>query len=361
MGNEEIYIDASFNLHYPEGATQLDDFPDELRSVVHEHWGKYPPQHPLIKDAFGLLFGMLFIVALFGNLCVIYVFMGTKRLRTPSNFFIVNLAFSDLCMYTTQAFPLFINTLYSSTWMYGAMGCKVYAWVGAIFGTVSIGSMLIIGYDRYNVIVKGFNGTKITTGMAFGMIGATWVYAFAVCTPPFVGWGNYALEGQLISCSYDYLSEDMNSVSFVLYAYIFNYCVPVSSCIFFYSQIVMAVVKHEKALKEQAKKMNVESLRSGDHAEQSAELKIAKVAITNVFLWIAIWSPYATVVIIGPFGNRELLTPLATQIPSCAAKCASIFNPIMFALSHPKYREALGEKFPCLVVQEQVKAAPPAS
>ena len=53
--------------------------------------------------------------------------------------------------------------------------------------------MLIIGYDRYNVIVKGFNGTKITTGMAFGMIAATWIYALAVCTPPFLGWGNYAL------------------------------------------------------------------------------------------------------------------------------------------------------------------------
>ena len=72
-------------------------------------------------------------------------------------------------------------------------------------------------------------------------------------------------------------------------------------------------------------------------AEQSAELKIAKVAVTNVFLWICIWSPYAMVVIIGPFGDRTLLTPLATQIPSCAAKLASIFNPIMFALSHPKY------------------------
>ena len=53
--------------------------------------------------------------------------------------------------------------------------------------------MLIIGYDRYNVIVKGFNGTKITSGMAFGMIFAAWVYAFCVCTPPFIGWGNYAL------------------------------------------------------------------------------------------------------------------------------------------------------------------------
>ena len=75
-------------------------------------------------------------------------------------------------------------------------------------------------------------------------------------------------EGQLISCSYDYLSEDWNSISFVLYAYIFNYCVPVGSCVFFYSQIVMAVVKHEKALKEQAKKMNVESLRQGDHVSK---------------------------------------------------------------------------------------------
>ena len=41
-----------------------------------------------------------------------------------------------------------------------------------------------------------------------------------------------------------------------------------TSCIFFYSQIVMAVVKHERALKEQAKKMNVESLRQGDHVRR---------------------------------------------------------------------------------------------
>jgi len=330
----------------------LDDFPDELRSVVHKHWGQFPPQHPLVKDAFGLLFGMLFVVAFLGNTCVIYVFAGTKRLRTPSNLFIVNLAFSDLCMYTTQSFPLFINTLYSSTWMYGALGCRIYGQIGGIFGTVSICSMLVIGYDRYNVIVKGFNGTKITTGKAVGIILATWIYGFVTCSAPFIGWGGYALEGQLLSCSYDYLSEDWNHKSFVLQGFICNYCIPVSVCIFFYSQIVMAVVKHERALKEQAKKMNVESLRQGDAAEQSAEIKIAKVAVTNVFLWIAIWSPYATVVVIGVFGNRALITPLGSQLPACGAKLASVFNPIIFALSHPKYREALGEKFPCLVVQQ---------
>ena len=54
-------------------------------------------------------------------------------------------------------------------------------------------SMLIIGYDRYNVIVKGMAGTKITMSMAMGMIASTWVYSFIVCTPPFIGWGKYAL------------------------------------------------------------------------------------------------------------------------------------------------------------------------
>ena len=37
-------------------------------------------------------------------------------------------------------------------------------------GTVSIYTMVVIGYDRYNVIVKGFSGTKISMGKAFGIL-----------------------------------------------------------------------------------------------------------------------------------------------------------------------------------------------
>jgi hypothetical protein len=42
---------------------------------------------------------------------------------------------------------------------------------------------------------------------------------------------------------------------------------------------VKAVVMHEAALKAQAKKMNVESLRAGDQSGDSAEFKIAKVGV----------------------------------------------------------------------------------
>lgn len=52
--------------------------------------------------------------------------------------------------------------------------------------------------------------------------------------------------------------------------------------IYYYSQIVSFVVNHEKALRKQAKKMNVESLRSNVNANaQSAEVRIAKVYLKH--------------------------------------------------------------------------------
>ena len=77
-------------------------------------------------------------------------------------------------------------------------------------------------------------------------------------------------------------------------------------------------------------------------------MKIAKVAITNVCLWAGIWTPYAVVAMLPVFGYRDFLTPLVCQVPSFAAKTASVLNPIVFAISHPKYREALARKCPCL-------------
>ena len=132
------------------------------RDVVHEFWGRFPPQHPLISDGFGLLFFFLWMMSTFGNGLVIYIFLSTKTLRTAvsnnqilnpmiyglfqlhpkamskllfqSNIFIVNLAFSDLMMMTTQALPVGINAFASDSWIWSSFGCKLYACLGGIFG-----------------------------------------------------------------------------------------------------------------------------------------------------------------------------------------------------------------------------------
>lgn len=106
-----------------------------------------------------------------------------------------------------------------------------------------------------------------------------WMYTIPWGLMPSMGvWGRFVPEGFLTACSFDYLTDSDEIRYFVGTIFTFSYAIPMLMIIYFYSQIVGHVVNHEKALREQAKKMNVESLRSGQNKDQaSAEVRIAKV------------------------------------------------------------------------------------
>eukprot|EP00096_Caligus_rogercresseyi_P000708 TRINITY_DN11208_c0_g1_i1.p1 TRINITY_DN11208_c0_g1~~TRINITY_DN11208_c0_g1_i1.p1 ORF type:complete len:375 (+),score=75.85 TRINITY_DN11208_c0_g1_i1:1313-2437(+) len=349
-----LYMDENYHKFYSPTSKITDGIPEELRVIIHEHWDQFAPVNPLLVHFFGIFYFVLCSISITGNLLVIYIFLKVKSLRTPSNMFVVNLAFSDLCMIITQTCPVVVNAFMQRYWAWGVFGCRLYGFLGAIFGVESILTMVVIGYDRYNVIVKGMTGTKMTPSRAIVLLLILWAYAFSVSIFALLDiWGGFASEGLLLTCSYDYLTEDWNNFSYIIFTVFFLYIIPLVMIIFYYSSIVKAVWAHELALKKQAKKMNVESLRSNtDSQADSAEIRIAKVAITNVSLWFGIWTPYTIVVLSAVLGMKGSITPLASQLPSFLAKTASCLNPIVYAVSHPKYREALMTEVPCLGIQE---------
>ena len=51
-----------------------------------------------------------------------------------------------------------------------------------------------------------------------------------------------------------------------------------------------------------------------DKGGDSAEVRIAKVAVTNVALWLLAWTPYASVAMIAQFGGASLVTPMVSQV-----------------------------------------------
>ena len=136
------------------------------------------------------------------------------------------------------------------------------------------------------------------------------------------------------------VTTDMNNKSHILASTILMYAIPVLLIIGYYFQIVQAVFHHEDELRQQAKKMNVTSLRSNsDQQAVSAEIRIAKIAIMNVTLWLMAWTPFAVVSLIGTWGNTALITPLVCELPVILAKTSCAYNPIIYAISHPKYRK----------------------
>lgn len=90
------------------------------------------------------------------------------------------------------------------------------------------------------------------------------------------------------TCSFDYLSESFDNKFFVTILFTFAYVIPMMMIIFYYSSICVHVFSHEKALKDQAKKMHVESLRTNlkKSGMDNAEVRITKAAITVCFLFV---------------------------------------------------------------------------
>ncbi|KAG5668299.1 hypothetical protein PVAND_016246 [Polypedilum vanderplanki] len=326
--------------------TVVDTVPEEMLFLVDKHWYQFPPLNPLWHGILGFTIGLFSIIALLGNLCVIYIFAKTKSLRTPSNMFVINLAVSDFMIMFTMGLPMVVNSYYE-TWVFGPLACQLYGMAGSLFGCVSIWTMTMIAFDRYNVIVKGISGKPLSSGGAILRILFIWAASLVWTLLPLFGWGRYVPEGNMTACGTDYLSKDLISRSYIVVYAGWVYFVPLLLIIYSYFFILKAVSAHEKNMREQAKKMNVASLRSAENQSQSTECKLAKVALMTISLWFMAWTPYLIINFAGVF-EFTVLSPLATIWGSLFAKANAIYNPIVYGISHPKYRAALIKTFPSL-------------
>ncbi|XP_046735151.1 rhodopsin [Diprion similis] len=326
--------------------TVVDKVPAEMLHLVDSHWYQFPPMNPLWHGILGFVIACLGFVSVVGNGMVVYIFCSTKTLRTPSNLLVVNLAFSDFLMMFTMSPPMVINCYYE-TWVFGPLMCEIYALFGSLFGCGSIWTMTMIAFDRYNVIVKGLSAKPMTIKGSLLRILGVWAFSVIWTIAPMLGWNRYVPEGNMTACGTDYLSKDWLSRSYILVYSFFVYYFPLFMIIYSYYFIISAVSAHEKSMREQAKKMNVASLRSSDNQNASAEAKLAKVALMTISLWFMAWTPYLVINYAGVFESAKI-TPLFTIWGSLFAKANAVYNPIVYGISHPKYRAALFKKFPSL-------------
>lgn len=102
--------------------------------------------------------------------------------------------------------------------------------------------------------------------------------------------------------------------------------------------------------------MNVASLRSSEAQNTSAECKLAKVALVTISLWFMAWTPYCIINYTGIFEGAKI-TPLATIWGSLFAKANAVYNPIVYGISHPRYRAALFARFPSLACSDSAPKA----
>lgn len=130
---------------------------DTLSPNVTSTWGNESQKRPSPGNQFiqpfwqialwSITYGSVVAVAVFGNLIVIWIILAHKRMRTVTNYFLVNLAFSDA---SVAAFNMLVNFIYAvhNDWYFGETYCRFHNFfpIAAVFA--SIYSMAAIAVDR---------------------------------------------------------------------------------------------------------------------------------------------------------------------------------------------------------------------
>lgn len=137
---------------------------------------------PLFQMCIYFMYSAVFIVAMLGNGLVCYVVHTTPRMKTVTNFFILNLAVGDILM-TLFCVPFsFVSMLVLRYWPFGAVMCKVVNYSQAVSVFVSAYTLLAISIDRYMAIIRPLKPRLGKTAAKMVMF-AVWLGALATAAP----------------------------------------------------------------------------------------------------------------------------------------------------------------------------------
>ncbi|XP_075698881.1 melanopsin [Rhinoderma darwinii] len=315
------------------------------REVIHH---VYPtadvPDH--VHYTMGAVILAVGITGTLGNLLVIYAFCRSRSLRSPANTFIINLAISDFCMSITQA-PVFFAASLHKRWIFGEKGCELYAFCGALFGITSMITLMVIAVDRYFVITRPLASIGVMSKKrAVLILLGVWLYALAWSLPPFFGWSAYVPEGLFTSCTWDYMTFTPSVRAYTMLLFCFVFFIPLFVIIYCYIFIFKAIKNTNRAVQKIGSDNNKQSQKQ--YQKIKNEWKMAKIALIVILLYVISWSPYSTVALVAFAGYANMLNPYMNSVPAVIAKASAIHNPIIYAITHPKYRMAIAKYIPCL-------------
>ncbi|XP_039231238.1 octopamine receptor Oamb isoform X1 [Drosophila yakuba] len=128
------------------------------------------------------------VLVIGGNCLVIAAVFCSNKLRSVTNFFIVNLAVADLLV-GLAVLPFSATWEVFKVWIFGDLWCRIWLAVDVWMCTASILNLCAISLDRYVAVTRPVTYPSImSTKKAKSLIAGIWVLSFFICFPPLVGW-----------------------------------------------------------------------------------------------------------------------------------------------------------------------------
>ncbi|XP_057343840.1 olfactory receptor 8S1-like [Manis pentadactyla] len=133
---------------------------------------------PRVQPLLFVLFLMIYLQTLLGNLTLLLVIRADSRLHTPMYFFLSHLSFLDLC-FSSATVPKLLENLLSQRKTISVQGCLAQVFFVFDSGGTEACLLSVMAYDRYVAICHPLlYGQKITNKLCIGLVWGSWGLGF---------------------------------------------------------------------------------------------------------------------------------------------------------------------------------------
>ncbi|KAL6056882.1 hypothetical protein STEG23_003286 [Scotinomys teguina] len=294
-----------------------------------------------------LFFVALMLLGLVGNSLVIYVICRHKHMRTVTNFYIANLAATDvtflLCCvpFTALLYPL-------PAWVLGDFMCKFVNYIQQVSVQATCATLTAMSVDRWYVTVFPLRALhRRTPRLALAVSLSIWVGSAAVSTPVLAL--HRLSQGPPTYCSEAFPSRALER-AFALYNLLALYLLPLLATCACYG----AMLRHlghaavRPAPTDGALQGQLLAQRAG-----AVRTKVSRLVAAVVLLFAACWGPIQLFLVLqalGPAGawHPRSYAAYALKIwAHCMSYSNSALNPLLYAFLGSHFRQAFCRVCPC--------------
>lgn len=282
---------------------------------------------------------LVMIGSFFGNSLVICVVLQSLRMRTVTNFLIVNMACADI-LYTVVAMPpLFVMIFEGYSWAMSNRGLGIFFCQVVNFGQymlvpVSVLTLAAIAFDRFFAILMPLK--RIINKRVFNwIIAVIWVTSIAVATPMLFSLRVIEDDDGSLTCNENWAPAFDNETApknYALVLFCVVFCLPICIITVLYA-VICRHLWYMKAPGETEREESKNLLK-----RRNSRRKVVKMLITVVVVFIISWLPLQIATFMYFFQQAVISESLyfACEI-LMRASCA--INPALYAIFSENYRQ----------------------
>ncbi|XP_072010845.1 histamine H3 receptor-like [Engystomops pustulosus] len=200
---------------------------------------------PVMKVFVVIILSLCISLTIIGNTLVMVAFIVDKRLRTQSNFFLLNLA---ICDFFIGAFntPIFLQYMLTRKWKLGRYLCKLWLVADYTMSTASVFNIVLISFDRFFSVTQAvrYRSLQKRHSMTVLKMATVWVMSFLLYSPSILFWETAFGESHIEEdvC----ISGFFNTWYFHLTTSVFDFFLPLISISFFNLSIYWSITKRSR-------------------------------------------------------------------------------------------------------------------